>query len=78
MFKTTKEAALAASELGFKRVNETVNGQAIFQKGNSYITRDVDGHNSGAWKMADSVKELTSKETRSGTYNTDLTKRIGD
>lgn len=78
LFKTTKEAALAASELGFKRVNETVNGQAVFRNGNSYITRDVDGHNGGAWKMADSVKELASKETRSGTYNADLTKRIGD
>ena len=45
---------------------------------NQYITRDVDGHNGGAWKVADSVRDLGSRDTRSGTFNADLTKRIGD
>jgi filamentous hemagglutinin len=78
VFKTTREAAQAAQALGFRRINETVNGQAVFTDGKNYISRDVDGHNGGAWKAADSVKELGTKETRAGTWNSDLTKRIGD
>lgn len=49
----------------------------MFKRGNDYITRDLDGHNGGAWKMADSVKNLGSKETRSGTFDVNLN-RIGD
>jgi filamentous hemagglutinin len=52
-------------------------GQAIFKKGKYYITRDIAGHVGGAWKMADSVKSLGSKKTRSGTYDINLN-RIGD
>jgi hypothetical protein len=77
VFKTTKEATLVAESLGFQRVSETVNGQAVYQQGKRFITRDVDGHNGGAWKMADSIKNLGSKETRMGTYSIDLI-RIGD
>jgi len=40
-------------------------------------TRDVDGHNGGAWKMAYSVKDLASKATREATYNADMSIRIG-
>lgn len=47
--------------MGFKRINETVNGQAVYKKGSQYISRDVDGHNGGAWKVADSVKILGQK-----------------
>ena len=78
VFKTTKEAAAAATNLGFKRINATIKGQAVFQKGNLFITRDVDGHNGAAWKMASSVKNLGSKETCVGTYSADLKVRIGD
>jgi hypothetical protein len=77
VFKTTKEATAAAEVLGFKRIGETVNGQAVYQQGKRFITRDVDGHNGGAWKMADSVNNLASKDTRLGTFSQDLT-RIGD
>ncbi|WP_237712661.1 toxin C-terminal domain-containing protein [Pectobacterium brasiliense] len=42
-----------------------------------YITPDVDGHNGGFWKGADSVKNLGSRKTRSGTYDANLN-RIGD
>ena len=78
VYKTTKEAKQAAEALGFKKINETVHdGQAVFKKGKRYITRDVDGHNGGAWKMAKSVKDLGSKETRLGTFDKDLN-RIGD
>ncbi|MDM0030484.1 toxin C-terminal domain-containing protein [Variovorax sp. J31P216] len=78
VFKTTREATQAAKALGYRRINETVNGQAVFTDGKNYISRDFDSHSGGAWKMADSIKELSSRDTRAGTFNADLTKRIGD
>jgi RHS repeat-associated protein len=78
VYKTTKEAKQAAETLGFKKINETIHdGQAVFKKGKRFITRDVDGHNGGAWKMAKSVKGLGSKDARLGTFDKDLN-RIGD
>ncbi|MFD1177720.1 toxin C-terminal domain-containing protein [Paenibacillus puldeungensis] len=74
---TTKEATAAAKKLGYTKTNFTSHGQPVFKKGNKYITPDVDGHNGGLWKMADSVKNLGSKSTRMGTYDENLT-RIGD
>jgi filamentous hemagglutinin len=46
----------------------------VFSDGKRFITRDADGHNGGAWKMGDSVKALGKKETRTGTFDTDLNK----
>jgi hypothetical protein len=77
VFKTTAEATKVAKELGFTRVNETIDGQAVYKKGNFYITRDATGHNGGAWKGATSIKDLGSKTTRSGTYDKYLNP-IGD
>jgi RHS repeat-associated protein len=78
VYKTNKEAKAAAEALGFKKIKETVHsGQAVFKRGRDYITRDLDGHNGGAWKMADSVKNLGSRETRAGTFDINLN-RIGD
>ena len=77
VFKTTEEATQAADALGFKRINETINGQAVYKKGSQYITRDVDGHNGGAWKAANSVSDLAKKETRLGTFDAQLN-RIGN
>ncbi|MFZ6050156.1 toxin C-terminal domain-containing protein [Pseudomonas sp. CR3202] len=78
VYKTNKEAKLAAEALGFTKISETTHGgQAIYKNGGMYITRDLDGHNGGAWKMADSIKGLGSKNTRLGTYDVNL-KRIGD
>lgn len=78
VYQTTKEATKAAESFGFKKINETVHeGQAVYKKGNYFITRDLDGHNGGAWKMAKSVEALGKKETRMGTYNINLN-RIGD
>ena len=74
---TAKEATAAAEKLGYKKIVEKSHGQPIFKKGNKYITPDIDGHNGGAWKMADSIKNLASKNTRMGTYDENL-KRIGD
>ncbi|MCB1637198.1 MAG: toxin C-terminal domain-containing protein, partial [Xanthomonadales bacterium] len=44
----------------------------------SLIARDADSHTGGAWKVARSVEDLASKKTRTGTYNADLSVRIGD
>lgn len=51
--------------------------QLVYKYKNKYITPDVDSHNGGIWKMADSVKNLGSRKTRLGTYNENL-ERIGD
>ncbi|WP_343583468.1 hemagglutinin repeat-containing protein [Herbaspirillum sp.] len=77
VFRTNGEASIAAEALGYQRINEMIKGQAVFKKGNFYITRDIDGHNGGAWKMANSVENLGSKNSRLGTYDINLN-RIGD
>ena len=74
VFKTNAEAAKQAKELGFTKIGERVHGQAVFKKGNQYITRDVDGHSGGAWKVANSMKDLRTKSGRLGTYDKDLNK----
>lgn len=66
-----------AKELGYTKTNERSHGQPVYKKGRKYITPDVDSHNGGSWKMADSVKNLGSKQRRMGTYDADLNK-IGD
>jgi hypothetical protein len=77
VFKTTKAATDAAKKLGFTKTNFYSHGQPVYKKGNNYITPDVDQHSGGAWKMANSVKNLGKKDTRSGTYDINLNK-IGD
>ena len=78
VYKTTKEATFAAEKLGYKKINETIHdGEAVYKSGRDYITRDATGHNGGAWKMADSIKNLGSKETRLGTFDVNL-RKIGD
>ncbi|MCP1402818.1 hemagglutinin repeat-containing protein [Achromobacter insolitus] len=78
VFRTNVEARTAAEAMGYIKINETVHGgQAVYKKGDFYITRDLDGHNGGAWKGADSVKNLAAKSTRSGTFDKEM-KRVGD
>ena len=77
VFKTNGEAAKAAEKLGFRKINERSQGQAVFTDGKRYITRDIKGHKGGAWKMADSVEDLGGIDTRLGTYDIDLN-RVGD
>ena len=72
-----KAADKVAEKLGYSKTNYKSHGQPVYKKGNRYITPDVDAHNGGVWKMADSVKNLGSKSTRMGTYDANL-KRIGD
>ena len=48
-------------------------GQSVFWNGKNYITSDIDGHNvKNGWKMFD------KKGRRTGTWNSDLSKRIKD
>jgi hypothetical protein len=82
-FKNTQEATEAAVEMKYRKIRELSNGEAVYKKGNSYITRDIGSgngigsHNGGAWKEANSVKNLGTAETRNGTFNADLSIRVG-
>ena len=77
VYRTTADATRAAETLGFSKINQRVAGEAVYRRGNRFITRDRTGHNGGAWKMADSVNNLARKETRMGTFDSNLN-RIGD
>lgn len=87
-FSTTAEATRAANKIGYVKTGFLSSGQAVYQatkstpsgtiKGLTYITPDVDSHNGGAWKAAKSVVGLGSKVSRLGTYNVNLTVRIGN
>lgn len=78
VYKTDKEAEVAAKNLGYKKISEKCGKAAIFDKvkkttkGPAYISRDIDGHNGGAWKGGTSPSKLCSKNTRSGTYDKNL------
>jgi hypothetical protein len=72
-----RAAVEAAVALGFQKTNFRSHNQPVFRRGNRYITPDVDQHNGGVWKMADSVEALGRKSTRLGTYDAQLN-RIGD
>ena len=72
---TTKEITQKAEGLGFSRTKQfkfDSHGQAVYKKGNKYLTRDVDSHSGGAWKVFD------HKGRRKGTFDEDLKNRIGD
>jgi filamentous hemagglutinin len=64
--------------MGYVKLHERSKGEAIYRKGRRYISRDLDGHNGGAWKMGYISDKLRSRTTRLGTYNKDLTQRVGD
>jgi RHS repeat-associated protein len=66
-----------AKQLGYRKISSRSHGQPIYQRGNRFITPDVDSHSGGVWKMANSPDNLRSKQTRMGTYDAKL-KRIGD
>jgi len=74
---TAREATEAAERLGFRKTNYRSDGQPVFKRGNRYITPDITGHNGGVWKMADSVRNLSSRTRRMGSFDGNLN-RIGD
>ena len=81
---TNKEAEVQANKLGYKKVKKvTSHGRAVFKNPKAkqslkYITSDYTSHNGGYWKAADTIENLFDKATRSGTYDINLTRRIGD
>lgn len=83
-FATTAAATAVATKLGYAKTNYFSSGQAVYQKtpsstikGLLFISGDADTHIGGAWKAASTVKDLASDITRDGTYNENLTVRIG-
>lgn len=84
-FSTTAAATKAAEKIGYRKTGQVSSGQIVYEaaksakvKGLPYITPDADSHKGGAWKAAKTVAALGSKQTRLGTFNEDLTIRIGD
>jgi len=70
---TNKQARQKAQELGYKEDKNPpfdTHKKPAFRNGNDWISPDRDGHNGGVWKRF-------TKGYRDGTYNIDLTKKIG-
>lgn len=67
-----KEARQQAKELGYAEGNPPfkTHGKPAFYKGNDWISPDAYGHKGGVWKRF-------TKQSRKGTYNMNLTKKIG-
>ncbi len=74
---TSKEYTKLAKKLGYRKLKVKSHGQAVYTDGKNFITPDVDSHSGGVWKMAESVKKLASKQTRTGTFDKNL-KKIGN
>ena len=63
---------------GYSIVHGNYGKGKVYKNGKSFISADIDQHNGGYWKMAKSIKKLWNKNTRLGTYNRDLSKKLGD
>ncbi len=81
---TNSQSKQLANDLGYSKVNGvSSHGNAIYYNPKAptnmqYISADVDSQSGGIWKAASSIIYLASKSTRTGTFNWDLTTRIGD
>lgn len=76
-FANNAAARRAAEAMGFTVVRgQRPHGQLVFTDGKRFISRDVDGHSGGAWKVANSADDL-ARNKRVGTYNADLSVKIG-
>ena len=71
-------AAQKAAEKGYKKTkdyNFNSHGQEVYQKGNDYISLDVDSHKGGFWKR---FSRGRGRDRRDGTYDIDLNEKIGE
>jgi len=59
---------------GFKLLKQRSHGQKVYSNGKTFISPDIDGHNGGMWKAAKSLKDLGSKKTRLGTFDSTFLK----
>jgi len=66
---TNSQAGDLAKWLGYTKTKFQSSNQAVFTNGKNFITQDIKSHNGGTWKMASTVKDLGSKNTRTGTFN---------
>ncbi|MEO8844312.1 MAG: toxin C-terminal domain-containing protein [Kofleriaceae bacterium] len=66
-----------ANLLGFEKIAARSHGQAVYRNGNEFITPDVDMHSGGIWKKATGGERNLTATRRDGTYNEDLSERIG-
>lgn len=74
---TASEVKKVATGIGAKAVaGAKYKGRQIYRRGNDYLSYDIDGHRGGFWKVSSSLKNA-KKGKRSGTWNWDLTKRVG-
>ena len=69
-------------DINYRKINERSYGCAVYERvGHGpyprYITRDRKGHRGGAWKGAQTIKDILGKATRAGTYDEQL-RRIGE
>ncbi|MFR1821918.1 MAG: toxin C-terminal domain-containing protein [Clostridium saudiense] len=62
---------------GFTLVNGIHGKHKVYTDGNRFITPDIDQHLGGWWKLAYKIKDLWKKDTRDGTYNKDLSIKLG-
>lgn len=69
---TASQVTQMAERVGYRATNQTLRGQRVFTNGKNYILKDIDSHAGGLWKMADTIRGLGSKTTRTGTYDYDL------
>lgn len=70
-----KRAAKKAKEFGFKETKNydfDSHGEKVYQRGNTQITLDQTSHKGGFWKMFS-----RGERQREGTYDENLSKRIG-
>lgn len=63
---------------GFWLVKGNYGKGKVYTDSKRFITPDIDQHRGGWWKLAYKIKDLWKKSTREGTYNFDLTIRLGD
>ena len=67
--------------MGYRPTGEIRRGGMVYQRGREYIVRDTGSHATGAgvgaWKRAHSIQALSQRGSRLGTYNRDLSVRMG-
>jgi len=82
--KTNSYSVKIAKSLGYTKVQgQYSHGSAIYynpkaSRNMQYISVDTESHIGGYWKAASSIKNLSDKTTRYGTFTWDLSTRLGD
>lgn len=76
---SNKELIDVAKNLGYKEEKGVFShNQLVFRRKNRYMTYDMTGHIGGYWKLAKDPAYLGDSKRRKGTFNKDLSKRLGN